>query len=191
MKVLYHLRPYFVGIYPYIALNNVIFVVGISIFVRFLLRGHWFFGSKTLTNNAQQTSNHYPIWWKTIRMIIVMHIYILFLLLVVVIFIYYHYNSNNHYYYHYHFCRITVLVSQYGFTWIASAHQIVEFHIPIHYPPGETFWCQVEVLSRNISTNILTMCINMNTHTDVYTVYIYICIFWQYQYIYIYILYCV
>ena len=101
MKVLYHLRPYF--------------VVGISIFVRFLLRGHWFFGSKTLTNNAQQTSNHYPIWWKTIRMIIVMHIYILFLLLLVVIFIYYHYNSNNHYYYHDYSYRITVLVLQYCF----------------------------------------------------------------------------
>ena len=101
MKVLYHLRPYF--------------VVGISIFVRFLLRGHWFFGSKTLPNNAQQTSNHYPIWWKTIRMIIVMHIYILFLLLLVVIFIYYHYNSNNHYYYHDYSYRITVLVLQYCF----------------------------------------------------------------------------
>ena len=43
MEVPYHIRPYFVGIVPYIGLNNrpKIYGIGTSNFSRFLLHGQW------------------------------------------------------------------------------------------------------------------------------------------------------
>ena len=47
MEVLYHIRPYFVVIFPYIGLKNRpnIYGIGTSFINRFLLHGHWYYSN--------------------------------------------------------------------------------------------------------------------------------------------------